>query len=69
MGTVSEDRRSDWVITRLIDLLGGGPAIRREYRDSLRANDVPRTMADIDLTPQEWRREEPDWLQRLRRPG
>jgi hypothetical protein len=56
-----------WAITRLIDLFGGGPAIRRQYRESLRANDVPRTTADIDLAPREWSRAEPDWLQRLRR--
>lgn len=55
-----------WAFTRLIDLSGGGPAIRRQCR---RFNDAPRRTADIDLTPQEWSREEPDWLQRLRRPG
>jgi hypothetical protein len=56
-----------WAITRLIDLFGGGPAIRREYRESLRTNAPPRTTADIDLAPAEWTREEPDWRRRLRR--
>jgi hypothetical protein len=56
-----------WVITRLADMFGGGTAIRRDYRDSLRrANASPQTTADIDLTPREWSRVEPDWLQRLR---
>jgi hypothetical protein len=59
-----------WVSLRLMDAMGGGIAIRREYYDSLRrANDVPRMTADIDLTPREWSREVPDWLQRLRMRG
>ena len=58
-----------WAITRLIDLFGGGPAIRRQYRESQHANDAPRTTADIDLSPREWSRVGPDWHQRLRRQG
>jgi hypothetical protein len=55
-----------WVITRLIDLFAGGPAIRREYCERMRVS-APRRMVDIDVAPREWRREEPDWRRQLRR--
>ena len=55
-----------WVITRLLTCLAVAPPSVTSIATLVPS---PQTTADIDLTPQEWRRVEPDWLQRLRRPG
>ncbi len=46
-----------WIVPRLIDLFGGGPAIRREFRQKQRTKTYPDVHADIDLARNEWRSE------------
>ena len=57
-----------WVVARLIDLFGGGIALRRADREQRQASgrDPHRTTADIDLAPGEWTSSEPEWRRRLR---
>jgi hypothetical protein len=54
-----------WVVLRLIDLAGGGPAIRRAYREEQGA--AAPSAPDIDLARSEWHSEEPEWRRPLRR--
>jgi len=57
-----------WVVARLIDLFGGGIALRRADREQRQASgrDPHRTTADIDLAPGEWTSSDPEWRRRLR---
>lgn len=48
-----------WAGLRFCDLLGGGPAIRRNARQSRITPDRPPR--DFDLGPGEWTRSGPDW--------
>jgi hypothetical protein len=57
-----------WVIVRLIDLFGGGPALRRADRERQTASSSEHS-ASIDLEPGEWMSSEPEWRQRLRSRG
>jgi hypothetical protein len=54
-----------WVVTRLIDLMGGGIAARRADRDE--ASGLHQ--ADIELRPGEWTTSEPDWRRQRRLRG
>ena len=42
-----------WIVARLVDLFGGGPALRRGDRERQHSA-APDTAAHIDLGPGEW---------------
>lgn len=54
-----------WVVTRVIDLFMGGPALRRRARGDM-AIDVPTE--DIAMPRGRSLRTEPDWIRRLHLP-
>jgi hypothetical protein len=54
-----------WIALRLIDLFGGGPAMRLADRERQTAGSTGHS-ADIDLAPGEWTSSEPEWRRRLR---
>jgi hypothetical protein len=43
-----------WVVARLVDLFGGGPALRRGDREQRQRSTAPDATAHIDLGPGEW---------------
>jgi hypothetical protein len=58
-----------WVVTRVIDLFGSGPALRRANRERHAADGPGHFPADIDLAPNEWTLSDPEWRRRLRSQG
>jgi hypothetical protein len=54
-----------WIVLRVLDIAGGGPAIRRGH-----FNDWPppwqKRKVGLDLRPTEWTSSEPEWRRRLR---
>jgi hypothetical protein len=56
------------VVLRLIDLSGGGPSMRRKYREEQRSKPRVNAHMEIDLARSEWR-SEPEWRLLLRRPS